>query len=232
MAMDDVQFVLPLNSGRFYSLRSFCEESNRKLGTHYQLEKTADRQIELRGLERAALLLADDAGLFKAQFESDRLVLTISDRQDDQSRRIIRDRLSRILRVPISSWPSHLGIHLPKDFDSSRPTVLLTHGLEGDALSLQPMTMVFVRRGVQVATFDFPNDGPIAWSGDRLSTELKELVVHHPRLHVAIVGHSMGGLVARYCARNARQESRLRDGRVPPGDAKSRLLPGRPSAAH
>jgi pimeloyl-ACP methyl ester carboxylesterase len=48
-----------------------------------------------------------------------------------------------------------------------------------------------------VLFFDYPNDGPIAWSGDRLGAELNELSVHHPKLRLAIVAHSMGGLVAR-----------------------------------
>ena len=47
--------------------------------------------------------------------------------------------------------------------------------------------------------FDYPNDGPIAWSGDRLSDDLKALSAPNPGLRMVIVAHSMGGLVSRYC---------------------------------
>ncbi len=53
--------------------------------------------------------------------------------------------------------------------------------------------------GVQTLVFDYPNDGPIAWAGDRLSDDLKALSQQNPGLHLVVVGHSMGGLVSRYC---------------------------------
>ena len=192
-----IELVVPLENGRFYTLRSYLEESNRKLGTGYPLDKIVDRKIEVRDLEKAILLLASDVGLFHAQFEPDRLVLSIPDPQDDSSRRLVRDRLSRILRLPINEWPAHLGLHLPKDFDSSKRTILLTHGLEGGVASLRPMQLAFEHSGIQVAMFDFPNDGPIAWSGEHLSKCLSELAERFPPIRLAIVAHSMGGLVTR-----------------------------------
>jgi pimeloyl-ACP methyl ester carboxylesterase len=52
---------------------------------------------------------------------------------------------------------------------------------------------------VQTLVFDYPNGGPIAWAGDRLSDDLKALSEKNPGLRLVVVAHSMGGLVCRYC---------------------------------
>ena len=94
------------------------------------------------------------------------------------------DRLGRLLKIPLNEWPAGLGLHIPAEFDPSRSTVLLIHGLGSGIAALLPMQAAFERWGVQVLTFDFPNDGPIAWSGDRLSTDLGKLVQQYPTVHL------------------------------------------------
>jgi pimeloyl-ACP methyl ester carboxylesterase len=74
----------------------------------------------------------------------------------------------------------------------------LIHGLDSDAESLAGLAAAFRAHDIQVAFFDYPNDGPIAWSGERLSREMSELHTSHPEFRSVIVAHSMGGLVARY----------------------------------
>jgi pimeloyl-ACP methyl ester carboxylesterase len=193
-----IDLVVPLREERFYSLHSFLAECNLKLGTNFQYKASPDRELELRGLDKAALLLASEAGLLKVRFERERFIIEVPDRQDDAVRRQIRDRLGRLLRIPLNEWPVGLGLHIPAEFDPSRRTVLLIHGLGSGIAKLRPMQAAFERWGVQVLTFDFPNDGPIAWSGDRLSAELGKLVQQYPKVHLVVVAHSMGGLVARY----------------------------------
>jgi pimeloyl-ACP methyl ester carboxylesterase len=195
---ESIDIVVPLQDARFYSLHALLKECNLKLGTNHRLDAITDRRMELTPFERAALLLADGAGLLKARFERDRIVISVPDSQDDRVRRQVRDRLGRLFGVPLNEWPVKFGLHLPKDFDPARRTVLLTHGLEAGTESLRPMQMAFEHWGAQVLLFDFPNDGPIAWSGDRLSKELGELVERYPKMKLAVVAHSMGGLVVRY----------------------------------
>lgn len=189
-----IELVVPLRDGRFYSLKAFQSECNRKLGTNYPTDKVADREVELTRLERAALALAAETSMFKVRFDQNQLVLSIADRQDDRVRRQIR----RLLSISME-WPDGLGLHLPSEkLDPSRRTVLLLHGLEGGAATLRPLQLALNRWDVQILIFEYPNDGPLAWSGDRLSQELKRLVVEHPQLRLVLIGHSMGGLVARY----------------------------------
>jgi pimeloyl-ACP methyl ester carboxylesterase len=47
------------------------------------------------------------------------------------------------------------------------------------------------------ALFSYPNDGPLAESGQRLAAELRKFRDQHPGRPVVLVAHSMGGLVAR-----------------------------------
>ncbi len=96
-------------------------------------------------------------------------------------------------------WPEKNGLHLPDDFHPSARTILLIHGLESHAGQFDRFQQACRKWGVQTLVFDYPNDGPIAWAGDRLSDDLKALSARNPRLRVVIVAHSMGGLVSRYC---------------------------------
>ncbi|HEV7226471.1 MAG TPA: alpha/beta fold hydrolase [Pirellulales bacterium] len=193
-----IELTIPLEEGRFYSPREFCAASNEKLGTHYILDQIPDRSIELTAVERAALVLANETGLLQVSVTPDRLVISVPNHEDDRVRRRRRERLEKLLHVPLTEWPEEKGLHLPDDFAAGRRTMLLVHGLEADASDLQRFAEACRGSDVQVLFFDYPNDGPIAWSGDRLRTELNELSARHPKLRLAIVAHSMGGLVARH----------------------------------
>lgn len=196
-AEEFIELSIPLEKGRFYSPRDFCAASNAKLGTSYQLEQVPDRRVELTVLERTALTLANEADLLRVSIASNRLVIKVPNHEDDHIRRRQRERLEKLLRVPLTRWPDEKGLHLPDDFEPDQRSMLLVHGLEGSAGDLRRFKEACRRSDIQFLYFDYPNDGPIAWSGDRLREELNELSVRHPKLRLAIVGHSMGGLVAR-----------------------------------
>lgn len=198
-----IELAIPLEDGRFYSPRDFCTASNAKLGTHYPLDQIPDRRVELTGLERAALELANEADLLRVSISADQLVIKVPNHEDDRVRRRQRERLKKLLRVPLTQWPEGKGLHLPDGFEPERRSMLLVHGLEADAADLQRFKEACRRSDVQFLFFDYPNDGPIAWSGDRLRKELNELSARHPKLRLAIVAHSMGGLVARHALETA-----------------------------
>lgn len=197
-AEEPIELSVPLHDGQFYTPRDFCEECNRKLGTIYPLEYISDRRIELTRLERAALVLADQAGLVDVTITADRLIITVPDGEDDEVRRRRRRQLERLLHLPLTDWPEDKGLHLPGGFDPHRRTLLLIHGLEAEATDLERFAAACEHADVQMLSFDYPNDGPIAWSGDRLRADLAGVAKKQPRLRLAIVGHSMGGLVARH----------------------------------
>lgn len=74
--------------------------------------------------------------------------------------------------------------------------VLLVHGLDEPGTIWDDVAPALRDAGLEVARLDYPNDGPIAQSADLLADSLRLLRSIGAR-RVCIVGHSMGGLVAR-----------------------------------
>jgi pimeloyl-ACP methyl ester carboxylesterase len=74
--------------------------------------------------------------------------------------------------------------------------VVLIHGLDEPGRVWDDLAPALHRAGLTVVRFDYPNDGPIADSADLLATALRELRTRGIT-HVNLIGHSMGGLVAR-----------------------------------
>jgi pimeloyl-ACP methyl ester carboxylesterase len=194
-----IELTIPLRQGRFYSLRDFYRESNRKLGTDYPANTIAERQLEITDGERAALLLASTAGIVQARIETDRLTILVPNHEDDRVRQQNRRRLERLLGIRLDQWPPEKGLHWPSKLDPAARTILLIHGFQSDASATRRFAEACERTGIQAIIFDYPANGPLAWAGDRLSTDLKALAARYPNLRIVMVGHSMGGLVARYC---------------------------------
>lgn len=193
-----IDLVIPLRNGRYYTLRDVCAECNRKLNTTKQLDQIKDREFELTLPVKLALIAAEQAGLIRVKYEPNQFVLSVPNAQDDRVRRQNRRRLGQLLGIAMNDWPPEKGLHLPADFDPAARTVLLIHGLEGGAVELERFRVACRFWGIQPLIFDYPNDGPLAWSGERLAIELKALTAKYPGLRIAIVAHSMGGLVARH----------------------------------
>ena len=148
---ESADIVVALRDGRFYSPRAFLDACNDKLGTKYDRANVADRDLELSGVEKAALLIADDLGVLKIRFEVDRFILSIPSRREGRA----HVWLERLLQYTPDAWPSDLGLHVPDDFQPSRRTVLLIHGLESRAASMRPLQTAFGRWGVQAYSLTF-----------------------------------------------------------------------------
>lgn len=202
------EVVIRLDEDQSYSLREFCLECNQKLGTGYAIDVLPDRRIQLTQQEQRLLRLlarpevfGDDVGV---DIERDRLILCLPNPESNETREEQRRRIESLLGVPASQWPVGKGLHLPDHFVAERPSVLLIHGLEASLADLQGLSQASLRSGLQTLLFDYPNDGPIAVSGRRLHHELAQLAKQFPQLRLAIVAHSMGGLVAREALENCR----------------------------
>jgi pimeloyl-ACP methyl ester carboxylesterase len=89
------------------------------------------------------------------------------------------------------------GLWIPKTIDTSRPLVVLIHGLDCDRLNWAPMMELLRREGRQSAIFVYPSDQPIADSAKELGDRLLELRLSVPTVSFDFICHSMGGLVAR-----------------------------------
>ena len=197
-----IELVVPLDEDQSYSLREFYRECNDKLGTSYQLALIPDHRIRIGAQEKRLLRLLSRSGLanddVQVRVDPHRLVLRLPNPENDATRREFRRRTASLLGVPLEEWPAEKGLHLPADFDPGVRTVLLSHGLESNAKAMQGLARACRSWGVQTLSFDYPNDGPLATVGERLHRELSWLTGKHPRLQMAIVAHSMGGLVVRY----------------------------------
>jgi len=198
---DDTRIALtiPLEQGRWYSRQAVQEECHRQLGTPLPSEREEDRQIELTVAEKAMLLAAKEAGVLEVRFEPDRLRIWIPNTEHDDVRREHRRRLERLFGISLPEWPDGKGLHVPERFDPRQQTALLVHGLEGGQRGLERLADACQATGFQVLQFDYPNTGPIAWSGDRLRQELSTFALEHPTAHLVVIAHSMGGLVVRHC---------------------------------
>lgn len=84
-----------------------------------------------------------------------------------------------------------------------RPLVVLIHGFnstcERNAAILEPIRAA----GYACSSFSYPNDWGLVDSAQLLSSELAEFAAEHPNQAIALVTHSMGGLVARECIENS-----------------------------
>jgi pimeloyl-ACP methyl ester carboxylesterase len=102
-----------------------------------------------------------------------------------------------------------------QDQEPNRPLVVLIHGYTAGTRSLAAFHKTLRESGWPVATFSYPNDGPLADSSQRLAKELRAFREQHPQRAVAIVAHSMGGLVAR---------AAIEDPRSDPGNVQKLIL--------
>jgi pimeloyl-ACP methyl ester carboxylesterase len=74
---------------------------------------------------------------------------------------------------------------------------VLIHGLDCNAAMVHPMGIMLEERGVQVGYFAYPADQAIEDDVKLLEKHLSALHETFPGIRVDLIGHSMGGLIAR-----------------------------------
>lgn len=149
------------------------------------------------------------------------IVRTVYRTASDQSlRRWIRESVSR------DDDETRFGLQLDADWQAAAnrspqlPLVVLIHGFNStpakNAAILEPVRA----GGYPTAAFVYPNDWDITDSAARLSSALRALARQYPDRRVALVTHSMGGLVARAC---------LEDPALDPGNVTRLVMIAPPS---
>ncbi len=182
--------------------------------------------VDLNGMKGPQFVSAVNGTLgdaLRVSVTADALILHVDSdklpRDGNTGRRAVR--LFTAIEAPQSTaaLQKHYGLHLPPihsmastgstgspragsassspAIDPRRPLVLLIHGLDSDSDMWGSLVDLLARDGRQVATFDYPSDGPIAEDTARLAAALTDLHRSYPTLRVDIIAHSMGGLVAR-----------------------------------
>jgi pimeloyl-ACP methyl ester carboxylesterase len=118
------------------------------------------------------------------------------------------------------------GLHLDKHWQraSARsphlPVVVLIHGFNSTAAHNAPIMAPVHAAGFPAGSFSYPNDWSLADSAALLSRQLKAFAKAHPERKIALVTHSMGGLVARAC---------VEDPQLDPGDVTRLVMVAPPS---
>lgn len=93
-----------------------------------------------------------------------------------------------------------LGLNMSRPLDQAvlgQPVVVVVHGLNSSPRRFEPLADAFSSRGYLSGTYSYPDDQPIADSAAQLSRDLKRIREEFPSVKIAIVAHSMGGLVSR-----------------------------------
>jgi pimeloyl-ACP methyl ester carboxylesterase len=213
---------VPLDDGRISLLalgRALCDA----YGLDGDVLAFADRSIDLRGARgflltsAGRLLLLDTVELHR---RSDELVVSIDRERAQQVRRRIRTRILGLLGKLSGEdlLAREYSLELPAGLRAEEPLVVLVHGVDSSPEALGELRAFLQEHEppFQVGAFRYPNDEAPARVAAELSTRLRAL----GRQPVAIVAHSMGGLVARAV---------LEDPELDPGNVTRLLMIGTPN---
>jgi pimeloyl-ACP methyl ester carboxylesterase len=79
----------------------------------------------------------------------------------------------------------------------SQPVTILVHGCFGSAGKFRALAQVLAFHGQQTACFSYDDRASLMQTSGRLATAVDTLAARLPRPEITVLGHSMGGLVAR-----------------------------------
>jgi pimeloyl-ACP methyl ester carboxylesterase len=100
------------------------------------------------------------------------------------------------------------GLMLDDDWEEvaarspEQPLVILVHGYNSTCARNSAVLEPVRRAGYPCGAFSYPNDWKLSEAAARMSQQLKLFAKEHPDQKLALVTHSMGGLVARACLEN------------------------------
>lgn len=162
-------------------------------------------QIDLRNIVGSTFVSALDESLGEGcdlRITPDELVIAIDPdklpRDVDSTRNVVRQFTALCAPSATRAQEELYGLLMaPGDLDESRPMVVLVHGLDCNRRNWSAMTNLLMEEGYQVAYFTYPSDQPLADSSELLARNMMALRDAFPALHVDVIAHSMGALVAR-----------------------------------
>ena len=86
---------------------------------------------------------------------------------------------------------------LTAPYDDRHIPVFLVHGINGSPRDFTPIVSRFRGSRYQPVVFYYPTGMPLAEASRELGARMQEFLDRHPTNGFAVVGHSMGGLVAK-----------------------------------
>jgi pimeloyl-ACP methyl ester carboxylesterase len=81
--------------------------------------------------------------------------------------------------------------------NSHQPVTVLVHGCKGSAGRFRSLAQLYAFHGQQAVCFSYDDRASLVRSSGELITALEELSGHMQNRRLSVLGHSMGGLVAR-----------------------------------
>lgn len=201
------EFRVPMTDGRV-DLADLVAVLAQGLGLDDAALSVPHRSLDLGGARGTLLLFAArkvllDSVRFQRAERGAVLVIHVDRERAQEVRRRLRARLVQ--------WVGELTdqdlqqrryrLDLPPAMATDRPLVVLIHGVESSAAVWDDLRAFLAggERPPQVATFVYPNDEAL----ERSAAALAEAVADLAPQRVALVGHSMGGLLARAVVEDA-----------------------------
>ena len=81
--------------------------------------------------------------------------------------------------------------------DSSKPVTVLVHGCNGSAGRFRSLAQLYAFHGQQAVCFSYDDRASLVRSSEQLAAALGALAERMSNRDITVIGHSMGGLVAR-----------------------------------
>jgi pimeloyl-ACP methyl ester carboxylesterase len=91
--------------------------------------------------------------------------------------------------------------------NASHPVTVLVHGCNGSAGRFRSLAQLYAFHGQQAVCFNYDDRDSLVRSSGQLITALDELARHLPKQDITVMGHSMGGLVARKAMERDRSDA-------------------------
>jgi pimeloyl-ACP methyl ester carboxylesterase len=96
-------------------------------------------------------------------------------------------------------------------FNSNHPVTVLVHGCNGSAGRFRALAQLYAFHGQQAFCFSYDDRDSLIVSSRQLIDALDELAGHLRNRNLTVIGHSMGGLVARKALELERADAWRRD---------------------
>lgn len=96
--------------------------------------------------------------------------------------------------------------------DSSKPVTVLVHGCNGSAGRFRSLAQLYAFHGQQAICFNYDGRASLVQSSAQLATAIGALAGSMRNRDITVIGHSMGGLVARKAMEGERRPEWERDG--------------------
>ncbi|MCG6202955.1 esterase/lipase family protein, partial [Psychromonas antarctica] len=82
-------------------------------------------------------------------------------------------------------------------FNSTHPITVLVHGCKGSAGRFRSLAQLYAFHGQQAICYSYNDRDSLTESADKLAIALQELAIQTLDKNISVIGHSLGGLVAR-----------------------------------